>query len=107
MKTQPYFGQPQRGGDAYGAGEVSLRTGSLQAAATGRTDASTEPAPNRADKDVGALPTPVEIDGRTGLPVLPRFPWLSRRSLALEEAARRRAAFGPGPLPGELVDTLA
>jgi hypothetical protein len=79
----------------------------LQAAGREHTEALAELAPAAVDEDAGAAPRPAETDRLTGRPVLPRFPWLSQRSSALEEAARRRAAFGPGPVLGEFIDTSA
>jgi hypothetical protein len=40
-------------------------------------------------------------------PVPPRFPWLSRLSLELESAAKRRPAFAPAPMLGDHVDKSA
>lgn len=102
--------QPMRG-DAFGASQASPANRGRNAAGSGRTDAPTEPrpapAPGGADATAGAAPAPAEFDRLTGLPVLPRFPWVSRRSLALEEAARRRAAFMPPAVLGAVVDTSA
>lgn len=55
---------------------------------------------------VGAVPA-VEIDAVTQQPAPPRFPWLSRLSLQLEQAARQRPAFAPAPILGDNVDRSA
>ena len=46
----------------------------------------------------------VQIDSKTQLPVLPRFPWLSRLSAQLSAAAGQPAPFGKNPDLGDRVD---
>jgi hypothetical protein len=46
----------------------------------------------------------IEIDSKTQLPVLPRFPWLSRLSAQLSEASGQPAPFGRNPDLGDRVD---
>ncbi len=71
----------------------------------------TRVAPTVADTATGpALPQrisevpSVEIDAATQQPAPPRFPWLSRLSLQLENAARQKPAFEPAPILGDNVD---
>ena len=54
----------------------------------------------------GAVPAG-EIDAVTQQPAPPRFPWLSRLSLQLEQAARQKPAFAPAPILGDNVDRSA
>ena len=76
-------------------------------AARAGTTAPTDAAPQPADKAASELMFAEEIDRLTGLPALPRFPWVTWRSQALEEAARRRAAVDPAPSLGTHVATSA
>ena len=73
--------------------------------------ASTRIAPTVADTPTATEPVrpssaapEVEIDAATQLPVPPRFPWLSRLSLQLEQAARQKPAFAPAPILGDHLD---
>lgn len=51
-----------------------------------------------------ASDTLIQIDSKTQLPVLPRFPWLSRLSAQLSEASGQPAPFGKNPDLGDRVD---
>ena len=76
----------------------------------GRIATSTADTPASANPSTAAAPRPgtavpaVVIDEVTQQPVPPRFPWLSRLSLQLESAAKRRPAFAPAPVLGDHVD---
>jgi hypothetical protein len=64
------------------------------------------PEPNPPVRQNGAPPE-VEIDPVTQQPMPPRFPWLSRLSQQLEEAARQKPAFQPAPMLGDNLDRSA
>jgi hypothetical protein len=51
--------------------------------------------------------TDTPIDEATQLPVPPRFPWLSRLSQQLEQAAPRKGAFASTPVVGDNIDRIA
>jgi hypothetical protein len=64
------------------------------------------PAPNAAERQSMAAP---EVKPE---PVLlqttpPRFPWLSRLSQQLEQAANKKPAFPPAPMLGDNIDRTA
>ena len=46
----------------------------------------------------------VPIDSKTQLPVLPRFPWLTRLSFELSQASGQPTPFGKNPDLGDRVD---
>ena len=66
-------------------------------------DTPTELAPPR---PLGAVPA-VVIDALTQQSAPPRFPWLSRLSLQLEQASRQKPAFAPAPILGDNVNRSA
>jgi len=76
------------------------------ATSTTDTSASANPSTATAPRSEAAVPA-VVIDELTQQPVPPRFPWLSRLSLQLESAAKRRPAFAPAPVLGDHVDKSA
>ncbi|MBC8055584.1 MAG: hypothetical protein H7Y61_03280 [Rhizobiales bacterium] len=68
------------------------------AVTTTETPASTPPARM-------SNPVPeVAIDEVTQQPLPPRFPWLSRLSQQLEQAALQKPAFAPAPILGDNID---
>jgi len=76
--------------------------------ATATTDTPASATPSATTTARPGTPVPaVTIDELTQQPVPPRFPWLSRLSLELESAAKRRPAFAPAPMLGDHVDKSA
>jgi len=68
--------------------------------------AADTPAPNTPVRQNDAMPE-VEIDPVTLQPMPPRFPWLSRLSQQLEQAARQKPQFPPAPMLGDNLDRSA
>ena len=48
-----------------------------------------------------------QLDEATGLPLPPRFPWLSRITRELERASNQPPTYQPAPLIGENLDKSA
>jgi hypothetical protein len=70
-----------------------------------RADTPTTTA-NSATRQTAAKPES-ELQQYTQQPSPPRFPWLSRLSLALEAASKQRAAFPAAPVIGDNLDKAA
>jgi len=75
-------------------------TGRVLPAATGMP----APAPPTSIRTSATEP---EVDAVTQQPIPPRFPWLSRLTQQLEQAARQHPAFNEAPILGENLDRSA
>jgi hypothetical protein len=82
-------------------------TGTGRVAVPADTPEYAEPAIVASGKTPLASDVGSEVDSALQTPKPPRFPWLSRLSQQLADAAPQKAAFAPAPALGDNLDRTA